>query len=189
MSDLEARRQSVEQAYRDHADDVYRIALAILRDPEAAVDATHDAFARAFERWEQYDANRPLRAWLHGIVSHAALDQVRRRAVRTLAVPIMGQILEGPHVGHGDGGDPATHLAERELIAGALEQLKPDARAALILRHYYGYDYSEIGGFLRTSPGNVGSILSRAHATLRERLATDASATENDRGAARRAVR
>ena len=76
------RRQAVERAYREHADDVYRVAYAILRDPDAAADATHDTFARAFERWEQYDANRPLRAWLHGIVTHAALDAVRRRRVR-----------------------------------------------------------------------------------------------------------
>nr|MBA2373309.1 sigma-70 family RNA polymerase sigma factor [Chloroflexota bacterium] len=74
MDDRSLRSQAVERAYRDHADDVYRVALAILRDPEAAVDATHDTFARAFERWDQYDTNRPLRAWLHGIVSHAALD-------------------------------------------------------------------------------------------------------------------
>ena len=188
MTTQDVRRQSVEQAYRDHADDVYRIAMAILRDPEAAVDATHDAFARAFERWDQYDANRPLRAWLHGIVSHAALDQIRRRTVRTLAVPIMGRVLQAP-LGTGDHGDPGTRLAQRDLVDGALASLKPDARAALILRHYYGYDYSEIAGFLRTSTGNVGSLLSRAHASLRERLATDNSASEPDPAAARRAAR
>ena len=49
-----------------------------------------------------------------------------------------------------------------------MDDLKPEARAALVLRHYYGYDYAEIARFLRTSPGNVGSILSRAHATLRD---------------------
>jgi RNA polymerase sigma-70 factor (ECF subfamily) len=187
--DYERRRQSVDRAYRDHVDDVYRIAMAILRDPEAAIDATHDTFARAFERWEQYDANRPLRAWLHGIVSHAALDQVRRRAVRSLAVPIMGRVLEVPTSGSGIGGDPAGQVAERDLIASALEDLKPDARAALVLRHYYGYDYAEIATFLRTSPGNVGSILSRAHATLRGRLASEPTEPNPDRAAERRAVR
>lgn len=186
--DLDLRRQAVELAYRDHADDVYRVALAILRDPEAAVDATHDAFARAFERWEQYDANRPLRAWLHGIVSHAAFDQVRRRAVRTLAVPIIGRVLE-PGTAVGGQADIAAAIADRELVAGILQELKPDARAALVLRHYYGYDYSEIAGFLRTSPGNVGSILSRAHAALRQRLAADADHIESDPAAKRRAAR
>jgi RNA polymerase sigma-70 factor (ECF subfamily) len=187
--DQDLRRQAVERAYRDHVDDVYRIALAILRDADAAVDATHDTFARAFERWEQYDANRPLRAWLHGIVSHAAFDQVRRRSVRILAVPIIGRVLETPAGRAGDRTDIATAVADRELIAGALEGLKPDARAALVLRHYYGYDYAEIAGFLRTSPGNVGSILSRAHAALRLRLASDAQDAQTDRVPPKRAAR
>jgi RNA polymerase sigma-70 factor (ECF subfamily) len=188
VTDHELRRASIERAYRDHADDVYRIALAILRDPDAAIDATHDTFARAFERWDQYDANRSLRAWLHGIVSHAALDQLRRRTVRALAMPAIGRIGE-TRLADGDQGDPVARLADRELVADALQGLKPDARAALVLRHYYGYDYGEIGGFLRTSPGNVGSILSRTHALLRERLASDPPETRSDRPAARRAAR
>jgi RNA polymerase sigma-70 factor (ECF subfamily) len=189
VNDHDLRRQSVEQAYRDHADDVYRIALAILRDPDAAVDATHDAFARAFERWEQYDANRPLGAWLHGIVSHAAFDQVRRRTVRTLAVPIIGRVLETPVAGVTGSTDFASDVADRDLVAGALGGLRPDARAALVLRHYYGYDYTEIAGFLRTSPGNVGSILSRAHAALRQRLGSEAPDQKTDTASPRRAAR
>ena len=180
MDDRDIRWQAVERAYREHADDVYKVALAILRDPDAAVDVTHDTFARAFDRWHQYDANRPLRAWLHGIVSHAALDVLRRRRVRAVAVPTIGRIRETQGSGPVEG-DPARRVVERDLIADAMAGLKPDARAALVLRHAYGYDYTEIARFLRTSPGNVGSILSRAHATLRVRLETtgaDPSAPE-----------
>src|SRR4029077_6904056 len=106
---------AVERAYRDHADDVYRIALAILRDPEAAVDATHDTFARAFDRWHQYDENRPLRAWLHGIVSHAALDALRRRGAGAPALPRIGGVRETASAA-GPAGDPARHVAERDQI-------------------------------------------------------------------------
>jgi RNA polymerase sigma-70 factor (ECF subfamily) len=169
MDDRDIRWQAVERAYREHADDVYKVALAILRDPDAAVDVTHDTFARAFDRWHQYDANRPLRAWLHGIVSHAALDALRRRRVRTVAVPAIGRVRETEGSGSFEG-DPAPRVAERDLVADVMAGLKPDARAALVLRHAYGYDYAEIARFLRTSPGNVGSILSRAHAALRIRL-------------------
>jgi len=171
VTDQDQRRDAVDRAYREHADDVYRVAFAILRDTEAAVDATHDTFARAFERWDQYDSNRSLRAWLHGIVSHTALDVLRRRRVRRLAVATVGQI--GPVSGGGAwGSDPSVGVADRDLVANALADLKPDVRAALVLRHYYGYDYAEIAGFLRTNTGNVGSILSRAHAVLRARLTT-----------------
>jgi RNA polymerase sigma-70 factor (ECF subfamily) len=188
MDDREIRWHAVERVYRDHADDVYRVALAILRDPDAAVDATHDTFARAFDRWHQYDENRPVRAWLHGIVSHAALDALRRRRVRTLALPRIGEVRATPAAGTLDS-DPARHLADRDEVEGALAGPKPEARAALVLRHYYGYDYAEIGRFLRTSPGNVGSILSRSHATLRTRLAAEAADPPTDLPAPRRAIR
>jgi RNA polymerase sigma-70 factor (ECF subfamily) len=188
MDDREIRWRAVEVAYRDHADDVYRVALAILRDPETAVDITHDTFARAFDRWEQYDSARPLRAWLHGIVSHAALDALRRRRVRAHALQASGRIREADVAGRLEG-DPALHVAETDAIDGALADLKPDARAALVLRHYYGYDYAEIARLLRTSPGNVGSVLSRAHATLRVRLAADPTRSTTDLPAPRRAIR
>ena len=174
--DQDLRRQAVDRAYRDHAGDVYRVAYAILRDPDGAVDATHDTFARAFERWEQYDANRPLAAWLHGIVTHASLDALRRRRVRQLAVPALGRIGEVDATS-ADRGDPSVQVIRRRIVDEGLAGLKPEARAAVVLRHYYGYDYAEIAGFLRTSPGNVGSILSRAHAALREGLMSDPVAT------------
>jgi RNA polymerase sigma-70 factor, ECF subfamily len=188
VTDQDQRREAIDRAYRDHADDVYRVAFAILRDREAAVDATHDCFARAFERWEQYDTHRSLRAWLQGIVSHAALDDVRRRRVRRLAVPAVAQLPSVSADGGGVGADPAVEVALRQQVEDGMSGLKPDARAALVLRHYYGYDYAEIAGFLRTSPGNVGSILSRAHATLRVRLAADPSAAA-DGPEPKRAVR
>jgi RNA polymerase sigma-70 factor (ECF subfamily) len=188
MDDQTRRWHAVELAYRDHADDVYRVALAILRDPDAAVDATHDTFARAFDRWDQYDANRPLRAWLHGIVSHAALDMLRRRRIRAVALPAIGRVRETLTADRTEG-DPALHVADRDQMASAMGDLKPDARAALVLRHYYGYDYAEIGRFLRTSPGNVGSILSRAHGTLRTRLVAEATDPPTDLPAPRRALR
>lgn len=188
MTDQEPRREAVDRAYRDHADDVYRVAYAILHDREAAVDATHDCFARAFERWEQYDSHRSLRAWLHGIVSHAALDDLRRRRVRRLAVPRVAEAPSATTGGAAQAADPAVAVETRDLIESGLAGLKPDARAALVLRHYYGYDYNEIAGFLRTSPGNVGSVLSRAHAVLRERLAADTPPTD-ERATPRRAIR
>jgi DNA-directed RNA polymerase specialized sigma24 family protein len=56
-------------------------------------------------------------------------------------------------------------------VEEGLAQLQPRSRAVLVLRHYYGYDYADIAGFLGTSSGTVGSLISRAHADLRRLLA------------------
>lgn len=189
MTDEQLRFAAVDRAYRDHADDVYRVAYAILRDPDSAMDATHDAFAQAFRRWDQYDATRPLRPWLHGIVSHLALDAVRRRHVRVRAIDVLGRAqAASPTIGPGSD-EMVRQLVDRDLVDDALGSLKPDVRAALVLRHYYGYDYAEIGTLLKTTPGNVGSILSRAHRSLRERFTATSTSTSADDDIARRAAR
>lgn len=167
VDDLD-RSAAVDRAYREHAQELYRLAFGILRDGDAALDATQVAFARAYERWAQHDPSRPLLPWLHGIVAHEALDTLRRRRVRWISTAIPVDHGRG---GRSTGSDLATEVAERAAIDAGLAELKPIARAAVLLRHLYGYDYAEIGRLLGTSPGNVGSLLSRAHAQLRQILA------------------
>ena len=41
-------------------------------------DLTHDVFAVAFRRWGTFDASRPLRPWLFGILYRVALDFQRK---------------------------------------------------------------------------------------------------------------
>lgn len=168
MTENDRRDRAADQAYRDHASDVYRVAYGILRDPDDALDITHDTFARAWERWDQYDSQRPLRGWLHGIVVHLSLDQLRRRRVRRLALPILGRSAVG--IEPTGTTDPADDVARRQIVELALEGLRPEVRATLVLRHYYGYDYAQIGSYLGMSSGTVGSTLSRAHAAIRRRL-------------------
>jgi len=171
----ESRDRATDRAYRDHAGEVYRVAYAILRDRDEALDATHDAFARAWERWAQDDGKRPLQPWLHGIVVHVALDQLRRRRVRRLAVSLLGSAAV-TDIGTGAGADPSVDVVRRHVVEDGLASLRPDARAALVLRHYYGYAYAEIATYLGTTSGTVGSMLSRAHAALRLRLEAEPAA-------------
>jgi len=151
------------------------------------VDATHESFARAFERWEQYDPPP-----VAGVVAR----HCQPRRARHVASPARS-VARRPAIGHAFERWPAARTrwairrsARRSAIwsRGALDGLKSDARAALVLRHYYGYDYAEIAGFLRTSPGNVGSILSRAHDVLRKRLAIDDGEHSSDGVPERRAA-
>jgi len=83
-------------------------------------------------------------------------------------VPVLG----GHAVVDASGGpaDLATDIVRRRVVEDAMASLRPQARAILVLRHYYGYDYAQIGTFLGLPGGTVGTTLSRAHAELRRRL-------------------
>ncbi|MBA2255293.1 MAG: RNA polymerase sigma factor, partial [Chloroflexi bacterium] len=157
----QARLAAVTAAYLDHADDAYRLAYAILHDRDDAMEATQEGFARAFERWQGYDPDRPLRPWLHAIVARVALDQLRRRRVRRLAIPGVADAAGSGSAPREGTGDPAAGWSRRLAIEEALSALQPLSRAAVLLRHRYGYDYLEIAALLDVSVVSVGALLSR----------------------------
>jgi RNA polymerase sigma-70 factor (ECF subfamily) len=175
--ETDRRREAVDQAYREYGADVYRVTYAILRDPEVAADAMQDVFGKAFQHWDEYDSQRPLRPWLHAIATRRALDLLRWRKVRALALPWLHREARDRY-----GTDPAEALSQREGIERELQLIAPRARAALILRHYYGYTYAEIAKLLGASPGTVGSLISRAHTQLRARLLPDGELADDSRG-------
>ena len=175
------RREAVGRAYREYSGDVYRVTYAILREAEIAADAMQDVFGRALEHWDEYDQQRPLRPWLHAIATRRALDLLRFRKVRSLALPwlYMGA-RQREHLAR----DPAETLSLRDDVERELQGIPPRARAALILRHYYGYTYAEIAKLIGTSPGTVGSLISRAHTHLRARLLADRELVDEGPGSA-----
>ena len=140
---------------------LYRTALGICCDAALAADATQDAFITAYRRRDTFRGEAPAAAWLHRIVVNAALSSLRRRRVRW-AEPL----------------DPARHdrseaSADRSGaidVSAALLRIDPRSRAAIVLRFYVDLDYASIATILETSPGNVGSMISRGLDRLKRDL-------------------
>lgn len=59
---------------------LYRYARSIAADGAEAEDLVGDTVVRALERRAQYRGEAPLRAWLHQILYHLAVDRARRHA-------------------------------------------------------------------------------------------------------------
>jgi RNA polymerase sigma-70 factor (ECF subfamily) len=58
--------------------DLYRFAMALVRDHHLASDLVQDTAVRAMERAGQYRGDAPLAAWLKRILRNLAIDRVRR---------------------------------------------------------------------------------------------------------------
>lgn len=67
----------------------------------------------------------------------------------------------------------ASIIKERSAaIQGTLDQLNPEYRAAVVLRYWYDYSYSEIADILDTTESAIKSRLFRARQLLAEKLNT-----------------
>ncbi|WP_405099377.1 sigma-70 family RNA polymerase sigma factor [Micromonospora sp. NBC_01412] len=158
-------RAGLEGMYRRYADRLYTYARAMLREPEAAADAVHDAFLTASQRIDQLRDPDRLRSWLYAIVRNECLRQLRERS-RSLPLEEAGEPVA-------DTADPATgvHAEQvRDLVHAAAAALNPGDREVVHLAIRHDLSSADIGVALGVSANHAHARLSRARTQLERAL-------------------
>jgi RNA polymerase sigma-70 factor (ECF subfamily) len=132
-----------------------RVALAITRREDLAVEAVQEAFLRAIRGRRRFRASGSLEAWVW--------RSVVNEAKRLMARPSPEHAVPEEASANGAGDDDA---ALRSLI-GALPERQ---RLAVFLRYYADLDYHTIGEVLQIKTGTVSATLNAAHRSLREAI-------------------
>jgi RNA polymerase sigma-70 factor, ECF subfamily len=156
-------REDFDRLYRTAYPRVYRTLTAILAEPAEAEDCAQDAFVQAFQAWKRWRPDAPAEAWVHRIAVNRALSYRRRARLRTVAEVLrrLGRPAPSP-----DPGDAAT----QPDVLSALRSIPPKLAAAIVLRHYHGYNNREIALALGVSERTVGTRLKQAGEMLRALL-------------------
>ena len=161
-------REDFDRLYRAAYPRVYRTLTAILGDPAEAEDCAQDAFVHAFRAWKRWRPDAPAEAWIHRIAVNRAISYRRRAHLRTV-----GELLR--RLGRPAGtADPAV-IASQPDILSALRSIPPKLAAAIVLRHYHGYNNREIAATIGVSERTVGTRLRQAAERLRVILDPDFS--------------
>jgi RNA polymerase sigma-70 factor (ECF subfamily) len=156
---------------RRHQDSLYRLLRRYLGTPEAAQEATHEAFVAAWGALTRYDPARPFGAWLRSIAINKARDHGRRSKIRRLLfkAPSREDAPAWP--------DPAPladeAIAERERLAAldkAIAELPEGLKGPLLLTVFEGLSHKEAGEVLGLTAKGVETRVYRARRLLSERL-------------------
>jgi RNA polymerase sigma-70 factor (ECF subfamily) len=151
----------------------YNVAYRILSDPDAAADATQDAFVSAYKAMRKFRGGS-FKAWLLRIVTNACYDQLRikqRRPTDSLDnLPV-----DQDHVRYlRDEAEAPDEFVERQelnqLIQAGIQTLPLEQRTVLVLSDIQGLSYQEVAEAMDLSLGTVKSRLSRGRAKLRDYL-------------------
>ncbi|HEY8865261.1 MAG TPA: RNA polymerase sigma factor [Candidatus Dormibacteraeota bacterium] len=156
-------REDFDRLYRTAYPRVYRTLMAILGDPAEAEDCAQDAFVKAFRAWKRWRPDAPAEAWIHRIAVNRAISYRRSSQLRTV-----GELLR--RLGRPAAGDDPAHIATRPDLLTALRSIPPKLAAAIVLRHYHGYNNREIAASLGVSERTIGTRLSQAAERLRRML-------------------
>jgi RNA polymerase sigma-70 factor (ECF subfamily) len=139
---------------------VYGYLLSIVRDEYEAEDLTQQVFTKLMRVIAKYEPRGvPFSAWILRVAHNMAIDHVRQRRATPVA-EVRGA--DERHDDHGPGRVAA--------LKGALEQLPPDQREVLVLRHVLGLSPAEIAGRLGKTEGSIHGLHHRGRGALQVAL-------------------
>jgi len=157
-----------DQLVTRHQAAAYRAALAALRSPQDAEEATQDAFVRAWTRLDRFRGDASFRTWLLAIVWNCALTR-RRSVVRWWRRHT--ELEDASAVAAERGGSSAADQELRRHVQASIDRLSPKLRDALLLAQSGEYDYAAIGEMLKIPLGTVKWRVSEARRKVRADLA------------------
>ena len=158
--------QAFTKFVRDNSSLVYRVALRMLGD-ESAQDASQEVWIRVWRNIQGFRGGSAFSTWLYRITMNTCLSLRQRESRREERE--YGE--EMPYLPEPPGGDADPEAAalsaeRREEIEAALQHVRSEHRAALVLRHMEGLSYAEIAEVLEVPDGTAKGWVSRGRAAL-----------------------
>lgn len=166
---IAASRGDVEafaKLVRDYSSLVYRVALRMLGNDDAQ-DASQEVWVRVWRNIRGFRGESAFSTWLYRITVNTCLSlrqKESRRNERELGDEM--PYLSEPSGGDADPEAAALNAERREEIQDALQHVRAEHRAALVLRHMEGLSYAEIAEILDVPDGTAKGWVSRGRAAM-----------------------
>jgi RNA polymerase sigma-70 factor (ECF subfamily) len=147
---------------------VYRFALHLVADKEAAEDLVSEVFLEVWRHAGRFEGRCRVSTWLLTITRNLAVSMLRRRPMERLDRDEAAAIPD-----HAD--DPETAIQTKQqnaILAHCLTKLSPAHREVIDLVYYHGRSVDEVAAIIRVPPSTVKTRMFYA----RKRVATLLSA-------------
>ena len=165
---LDGDKQQFEHLVRRYQHVLYRHAVSIVLDHDAAADMVQDAFVRAYLNLRECRDTSRFRAWLFRTLRNRCFDHLKAASRRNVS---LDDVEEPIALDEGDG--PAA-LAERgetrAAIRRALAQLPPVLREAFVMHYVDGMPYETMASLLDASVSALKMRALRAREALSSAL-------------------
>lgn len=156
----------VAAAYTAHQGELVRFACRSVRDPDQAVDIVHEAYLRLMLVSSEGRMPANARAWLYAVSRNLIVSRARSSA---RSVPIDAEFEAPGWVGSSP--EEVVLDAERDRdLRSLLDELPDRERRSLVLAAT-GYSCREIARVVGIREGATRTMMSRARARARGRLA------------------
>jgi RNA polymerase sigma-70 factor, ECF subfamily len=160
-------REAAARLYREYGPAVYRRCLRLLRDREAAQDATQEVFVRLVRNMSRLEGRGDALPWIYRVTTNHCLNVLRdsgRHGEDDLSPELAGA---GPSA--------ADALPDRRLAQELLGRFDPSTQAVVVGVFVDGMEREEIAAALGISKRTVSRKLERFLSSSRRFMGKDLS--------------
>ncbi|MEK4563265.1 RNA polymerase sigma factor SigY [Alkalihalobacillus sp. FSL R5-0424] len=137
--------------------------IKVTLHPQIAEDLTQETMMKSVEKIHLYNGESKFSSWLITIASNLFID-LKRRKKRERQWLVQEQAIRQMKW------KAANRNDEWEDVLDVLAELSIEIRMPIVLKHYYGYSYEEIGKMMGIAEGTVKSRVSNGLKRVRKEL-------------------
>ena len=134
--------EGFEALVRDETDGLFRFALSLTRDRDAAEDLVQETFVRAFEKRGSFRGESSAGTWLRRILHNLAVDRARRSGREVLVDEVEDKWRDDAYTV--DAAAVVERAETREELEDALVRLPFIYRSAVVLHDVEGWTMTDV---------------------------------------------
>lgn len=160
---LTGNLQAYETIVDRYQKQIFNVALRMVHNRWDAEDITQSVFVKVYEHLECFNPRYKFFSWIYRMAINESINFVKQKRHAETLQPDAISTDKTPEENYRE-----QNL--REQLLDAMMKLDIDYRAILILKHFEGFSYGEIGYIFEVPEKTVKSRLFTARQNLREIL-------------------
>ncbi|WP_078382305.1 RNA polymerase sigma factor SigY [Sutcliffiella halmapala] len=141
--------------FQRHYSFLFKYLLKLTLNEEVSKDLAQETMVKCYTKLSSYKGDGKFSTWMISIASRLYIDSIRKKErekkkINRIMHNLSRQLSWASQSKGIDWSDTFTDF----------NQLEADVRTPILLRHYYGYSYEEIGAMLGM---RTGTVKSRVH--------------------------
>ncbi len=172
---------AMEQAVNTYKNQIYRLAISFVHNPEIANDITQDVFIKLWENAHKIKLdNAKLSTWLYRVTVNHSINKLKKqnKTSSLLSVSQFTQINDQNQIelqipDKNKFSNPHNTLENKELynlLKKSVHSLPKKQRIAFILKYFHNFSSADIAQVMNTSISAVDVSIHRAKKTLQNKL-------------------
>lgn len=160
---------SLARLYRENYSFLIKYLLKVTMNKDLAEELAQETMLKSIEKIKLYNGKAKFSTWLISIATNLYVDVLRKQKRQQNWQQAEQQLFRKLKW------ETESRNEEWNDTLTALGNLSNDVRIPIVLKHYYGYSYEEIGQMLQIPSGTIKSRIHNGIIAIRKELKLDES--------------